>query len=401
MRRIRVVMPFAFLGLHVLALADCTREEPASDPAEPTESDGEPAKGKDETSSPELVPTGHSAGERDAGRAVSSASTDAGSSASTDAGARMDAARAADLTHGPEAGRSDATQPTRADLTDATRCQSRAGAKRGRSEQTVNVGGAQRSFVYYAPEGLDANEPAPLVILPHGTNMSGQAMFDVTEYAKLADREKFVAIFPDGVDAIAPWNIGFGVCGLGAFVAAAGEDQAFVEQMIEFADRDQCIDRDHVFMTGFSMGGYFSNETGCTSSVVRAVAPHSGGTHDLRGCTGTRKPVLIFHFTSDALIDYGCGADARDQWVARNGCKADQPEVVPVKGGSCEYYQGCPADGQVAFCTFEEPLGGDGEIPTGHGWSGGVHEGYAWFAAIQPTESANELGWAFFKKYAW
>ncbi|HVU02824.1 MAG TPA: hypothetical protein VHE30_13785 [Polyangiaceae bacterium] len=282
-------------------------------------------------------------------------------------------------------------------------CTGRPGTLSGKSNQTITVGAIQRTFVYYVPAGLDPNTPAPIVIVPHGFTMSGEAMFDITQYSKIADREKFVAIFPDGEPgSLGPWNVGVGICGAGAFVGGAGDDQSFVDAMIDFVDKDRCADRDHVFITGFSMGGYFSNETACMNPHVRAGGPHSGGTHDLSTCKNAHRPMIIFHFKSDSLISYTCGTDARDKWVAKNGCTAANPDVTTVKGGTCEYYKGCPADGQVALCSFDEPPGGDGEVPTGHAWSGGSKAGPLGAAStISVTESAAELGWAFFKKYAW
>jgi poly(3-hydroxybutyrate) depolymerase len=171
--------------------------------------------------------------------------------------------------------------------------------------------------------------------------------------------------------------------------------------MIDFADQDQCVDHDHIYMTGFSMGGYFSHETGCQRTEIRAIGPHSGGTHDLSSCKSTHKPVIMFHFDSDSLISYDCAVDARDKWVAKNGCTMADPDVTMVKGGKCEYYKGCPADGQVALCTFMVPDGGAGETVAGHAWSGGMQTGEGAGFAIPQTESATELGWAFFKQYAW
>jgi len=74
--------------------------------------------------------------------------------------------------------------------------------------------------------------------------------------------------------------------------------------------------------------------------------------------------------------------------------------VVAVKGGKCEYYKGCTA-GQLAFCAFDPPSVFDDGLPSGHGWSGGSKDGAESFGAITNSESATELGWAFFKKYAW
>ncbi|MET0341555.1 MAG: hypothetical protein ABW252_11190 [Polyangiales bacterium] len=281
------------------------------------------------------------------------------------------------------------------------RCSGKSGRLRGRSVQRVRAGGQSRSFVYYAPAGLDADEAAPLVIVPHGYTMSGQQMFDITQYAALADREKFVAIFPDGGPGAGPWNVGLGVCGNGTFVLGANNDQAFVDAMIDFADQDQCIDREHVFMNGFSMGGYFSNESGCRNPKIKAIAPHSGGSHDLGGCLNRKVPVLIQHFNPDALIGYPCGTEARDRWVRRNGCTLASPEVVPVKDGRCEYYRNCAEGGQVAMCTFNRPLLGAGELLAGHGWAGGSKAGSGDLFSIPGPASATELAWAFFKKYGW
>jgi polyhydroxybutyrate depolymerase len=283
----------------------------------------------------------------------------------------------------------------------AAACTGKPGMRRGKSNQKMMAGGASRSFIYYAPEGLDANKPAPLVIVPHGTNMSGAGMYDLTEYAKLADREKFVVIFPDGIDgpgSLTPWNVGEGVCGLGAVVGTSNNDLAFVDELIKFAQADQCIDEQHIFMTGFSMGGYFSNENGCMNPKIRAVAPHSGGSHDLAKCANKHKPVLIMHYPGDILIDYACGVEAKDRWIKQNGCSPTNPEVVTVKNGKCEYYKDCPPDGQVGLCSFE---GGDLALPPGHCWSGGKEAGENSFAACPDGENAAELGWAFFKKYAW
>jgi poly(3-hydroxybutyrate) depolymerase len=277
-------------------------------------------------------------------------------------------------------------------------CTGKAGKNRGKSDQMVMAAGVARTFVLYEPMALDANKPVPLVVVPHGFTMSGEEMFGLTGYDKIADRDGFVVAYPDGEGAT-PWNVGDGICGLGSFVAATGDDQSFMNELIKFVDADQCLDHDHLFITGFSMGGYFSNETACVNTAFRASGPHSGGTHDLSACAAKHKPMIIFHFKSDSLIDYMCGSDARDKWVTHNGCSASGPDVTMVKGGSCEYYKGCPADGQVAFCSFDEPPGGAGETITGHAWSGGsqANSGFG----IPQTESASELGWAFFKKYAW
>jgi polyhydroxybutyrate depolymerase len=268
-------------------------------------------------------------------------------------------------------------------------CSSKRGALRGKSNQTLTAGGVARTFVHYAPATLRATEPSPVVIVAHGWLQTGQAMYDLTQYQQVADREGFVLMYPDGEPAsLGPWNVGEGACPSTLLVlpTATGDDQAFVDAMLDFAEADQCVDQRHIFVTGFSMGGYFTNETGCLRSDIAAIAPHSGGSHDLSACPVVHKPVILFHGTKDGLIPEACGLEARDRWAKHNGCGSGV-ETVPVTGGHCEYSSGCPRDGQVALCLFD---GMD------HGWAGG--QGSYGFPAY---ESASELGWAFFKKYAW
>jgi polyhydroxybutyrate depolymerase len=269
-------------------------------------------------------------------------------------------------------------------------CSGRTGAQRGKSTQSVTAAGVTRTFVQYVPEGLDPNKAAPIVIVPHGWLMPGEDMYKITQYDVIADRERFVVLYPDGEPlSVGPWNVGEGACPSTLLVlpTATGDDQAFVDAMIDFVEEDQCVDRAHVFMSGFSMGGYFSNETGCLRKEIAAIGPHSGGSHDLSNCPSHRKPVILFHGTSDGLIPVACGKEARDRWVTLNGCK-QTTESQPVKNGHCEYSQGCPADGQVVLCLFD---GMD------HGWAGGAGD----TNSFPNYESAAELGWSFFTTYAW
>jgi len=292
----------------------------------------------------------------------------------------------------------------------AALCSGRPGRLRGQSTQRLMVAGLDRSFIYYAPTTLDPNTPAPIVFVAHGHTMTADMMVDITQFSELAEREKFIAIYPTGqtgtnIRLDGPWNVGVGqnACptALGVAPVATGDDQAFVDAMVSFADQDQCIDHDHVFMSGFSMGGYLSNETGCQNPRVRAVAPHSGGSHDLTTCTNATKPVLIMHFDSDAMVPYTCGTQTRDRWVERNGCSAANPMVKPVTGGNCEYYQGCRPGGQVGMCTFMVPPGMRTESAAGHAWSGGSKQGTGAGFAIPETQRATELAWSFFKQYAY
>lgn len=285
---------------------------------------------------------------------------------------------------------------------DAKSCGLRSGT-RGLSQRETTIDGQRRTYLVYLPEGVDSTTPIPFVTVFHGYTMSGQAMVDTAHFTELADSEHIAVVFPDGQggpnSSGAPWNVGSGVCTsyFGIPPNAPGDDFAFMDAMLADVTDDQCIDDDHRYATGFSMGGYFSHQAGCMRPDIRAIAPHSGGTHDLAACTSDKKPVIIFHGSSDPLVPAYCsdpdappvigGKPSADLWAEHNGC-GTTTQRIEIQGGHCELYDGCPDGGQVELCVFDA---------MGHCWAGGSLGTYGC-----PTyESATQLEWAFFKQYAW
>ena len=276
--------------------------------------------------------------------------------------------------------------------------------RRGKTSRAVHVASLDRTYIVYLPEAVDPATPIPLVFVHHGYTMSGESMFDLTHYPSLADAEHIAVVFPDGQagpDSIgAPWNVGTGNCpstAAGVLANASGDDNAFLDAMKDDIAEDQCIDPAHVYLTGFSMGGYFAHHVGCTRPDIRAVAPHSGGAHDLEQCTNARRPIIIFHGLADPLIPDGCDdphglavlgwTPSASAWAEHNGCSQDVTEVS-VDHGTCYVYQGCPSDGQVELCTFDV---------MGHCWAGGTQGLYG----CADYASATRLEWDFFRSYAW
>jgi polyhydroxybutyrate depolymerase len=294
----------------------------------------------------------------------------------------------------------------------ASGCGARTGM-RGLTHRSLTVAGHRRTYLIYLPTSFDANTPLPFVFVFHGYTMSGQEMYDITQYTTLADSEGIGLAFPDGEggpDSLdAPWNIenpGQMVCGGGQYVVGAGDDFGFIDAMKADVTEDQCLDTAHVFSTGFSMGGYFTHHIGCYRSDMRAVAPHSGGTlANLSVCTTGHVPIIIFHGKADSVIDDACDDPhvtpdvgfpaSATLWAKKNGCQSTYSTLVTNGAGGgdgqCYLYDGCPEGGQVELCTFN---GMD------HCWAGGATKG-ADGNSCPDYASATQLEWSFFKKYAW
>ncbi len=298
-------------------------------------------------------------------------------------------------------------------------CGTRSGM-RGKTSRTLTVDGTKRTYIAYLPQSVDAAKPAPLVFVFHGAEMNAAEMFEITQYSAIADSDGVAVVFLDGQNTdsttgtmtLAPWNVsddGAAVCGDGSFAnnSTAGVDFAFMDAVKADVAQDQCLDADHVFASGFSMGGYFSHHVACDRTDVRAAAPHSGGTlASLSSCKTGHVPIIMFHGTADPLIADGCddpngGAQpgftaAATLWAKKNGCASTYTTVTETGAGGgdgqCYVYDGCPSDGQVELCTFTGMM---------HCYAGGSSASSVSTYSCPTYSSATTLQWAFFKKYAW
>jgi poly(3-hydroxybutyrate) depolymerase len=209
-----------------------------------------------------------------------------------------------------------------------------------------------RAYIVHVPPNVYPDTAIPVMLVFHGAGGNGADMQTATAFDAYADQLGFVTIYPNGATGNAPWNVGRGACPPGGFISTFNDDISYVENMLNTVEADQCIARNKVFVTGFSMGGYMAHELGCRigGSSVRAIAPHSGGTHS-GDCPGAPIPVLILHGDADPLIDYSCAESARDYWVERNGCGAEL-DSLQITGGRCDFNRGCPSEAAVALCTF-------------------------------------------------
>ncbi len=219
--------------------------------------------------------------------------------------------------------------------------------KSGRA--SIDVSGTTREYILKVPDGYDPNRPYKLIFAWH---WRGGSADDVASgsigggpyyglEARAADTAIFVA--PEGIDA--------------GFANTDGRDIAFARAVLALFDAKLCIDRERIFSTGFSYGGMMSDAIGCEmADVFRAIAPMSGGLpsaeHDYSGCNQVNShPIAVWmsHGTSDLVVPFADGENARDLFVARNQCQSQTSAVEP---SPCVAYQGCSAGYPVHWCEF-------------------------------------------------
>jgi len=267
------------------------------------------------------------------------------------------------------------------------------------TEDSLLFGGKKRTFRVHVPPNAGA-APLPVVLAFHGGGGSGDQAEGSFLFDAIADRERFVVVYPDGSGLVRTWN-GGGCCGASAEDNV--DDVGFVRALLGKVDGALCVDDRRVFATGMSNGGILSHRLGCElSDRIAAIAPVAG-TIAVTACTPARPvPVMHVHGDGDAHVPFnggtGCGASSfaftsvaatLDGWRSRNGCAATTDVVFAQGDGTCVGNRGCAAD--VILCTVR---GG------GHSWPGGAPKVGVSDCADAPQNTnfgTSELAWRFFQ----
>jgi polyhydroxybutyrate depolymerase len=211
----------------------------------------------------------------------------------------------------------------------------------------IRVGAVERQYTAFVPARLRVG--SPLLLVFHGSAEDGRKMriFTGYEFDRLADRNGFVVVYPDGFEG--NWND----CRKNiTFPARTNnlDDKGLVHALIERFHRSHGIDRRRVFAMGFSNGGHFAYRLALEMpdeiAGIAAVAA-SLPTDDNNICEIRPKPlpVMIINGTGDPINPfvggevtlYGLGSrgtvisaqDSARFFVKRIGI-AGEPESVEL-----------------------------------------------------------------------
>ena len=125
--------------------------------------------------------------------------------------------------------------------------------KSGTHERTLSVDGTEREYLLHIPRGFKKSKKkqSPLVVMLHGRTSNGkQAASSYYGWTRLADKEGFVAVFPTALGRPTSWQA--------AYRGKPTVDTKFLSQLIDEVVEELLLDKDRVFMTGHSSGGFMS-----------------------------------------------------------------------------------------------------------------------------------------------
>jgi len=208
----------------------------------------------------------------------------------------------------------------------------------------------------------------------HQDGASGLNLKYLTEFDLEADNYGFLAVYPN---ASSDWGYG---CGCTNADSSGVDDVQFVTDLLNELDADYGINRDSVFVIGYSEGVFMAQKLVCEMTDTFAGMATVSATmlaSLAETCTPSKAiPVLMINGTGDdeypfaGALDRGpssvVAADtALHFWANSNGCGERQTSLFI---GTDTYYQfdvyresfdACPAGGEAVMLRMDE---------ADHGW---------------------------------
>ncbi len=201
----------------------------------------------------------------------------------------------------------------------------------------------------------------------------------------IADREGFVAVYPD---APGGWNTD-------DHKAGAADDVTFISDLLDRVEHDWCIDPHRIYAIGVSSGGGMVARLACDLSArLTGIASVAGAYGALPACRpGRPVSVLEIHGTADRIVPYqGRASDGAGNvpafvhgWRSRDHC-AKRAVRRPIAPRAFQVdYRGCARHSAVRHI---EIVGG------GHQYPGATPPD----AGPPSTISASWQAWRFFAR---
>jgi poly(hydroxyalkanoate) depolymerase family esterase len=148
----------------------------------------------------------------------------------------------------------------------------------------------QRPYRLYLPAGHDDSEPMPLVVMVHGCKQDGEAFAAGTRMNALADRERFMVLYPEQRTLANPdrcWNW-FDVSCHGG-----GGEAAIIAGMVRALRAAYNVDASRVYVAGLSSGAAMASIlANCHADLFAACAVHSGVMFQAAHSVGTARHAI-------------------------------------------------------------------------------------------------------------
>lgn len=215
----------------------------------------------------------------------------------------------------------------------------------------------ERGYGIFIPSTYsEDSEPMPLVIALHGFGGEWRNFSRTTGLIPAAERYGFIVAFPNGY--LSQWNDG----SIGDHYE---DDVEILLELIEFVAESHSIDRERIYLVGFSNGGTMVFRAACDAPNIFAGIASIGGTmRRAQQCEEeAATSVLIIHGTGDTVVPFAGGngrytvPDTANFWLELNQCsQGNVPDYDPTRfrqGVAAYYHTECANGHQVLMYIIE------------------------------------------------
>lgn len=201
-------------------------------------------------------------------------------------------------------------------------------------KESIRSQGKERTYHLFVPDKISPAQPAPLVVLLHGSGRNGLSLAE--KWKDLAKQEGIVIVGPDALNSQG-WRI-----------PEDGPD--FIHELVEALRAKYPINARRVYLFGHSSGaGQALYLSLLESEYFAATAVHAGalGPEDgpYIGRARRKIPIAIFVGTNDQFFPLPVVRATRDALNA-SGFKA---ELTEIKGHTHWYYDRAPEINRSAW----------------------------------------------------
>lgn len=236
------------------------------------------------------------------------------------------------------------------------------------------VNGERRTFRLDVPASAD-DSLRRLVIVLHGLGASGAQIEDLADFRDEVGDDTLL-VYPDGRLRVWP-SAPPGTTGVAGELAV--DDIHFIERLVDYAVDTYAVDRDSIYLVGFSNGAFFAPVLACalpgTFAGIALVAGMASS-ETVEACpAGGHTSYLAIHSLDDPVVPFDGGrlpagfatlvpAEASaEHWALANGC--DPTPDVRIVGDGVERieYSRCETDKMVTLYRLAE---------AGHTWPDGA-----------------------------
>ena len=169
--------------------------------------------------------------------------------------------------------------------------------------------GLERYYLIYTPTTITNNDEAPILFALHGYGSSAETHKSYTMHEPFANTNKTIVVYAQGykletafTSSSSHWNVGAWTIG------STVDDIDFIDTIIDLIDDKATINKNRIYSSGMSNGGFMSYNLACNlSSKIAAVISVTGSfsAEMLEDCNPEHPtPVMQIHGALDPTVPF-------------------------------------------------------------------------------------------------